>query len=936
VKTQVWAPDFHPKTVLIYDTPAGTLSASKERTSSRLRKFWLIPLGIIVGIAAVLIGLWLLRAQLAARIAESYFHEHGIESSVRISRLGLSGVAGSIALGPSQAPDFSAEAIEADFDPLSMVPRLVEVRLVHPVVRARLGDNGAITLPSLQSWLNSLQSGAGRSRYVSDDLAISLAGLHAFLVTPGGAVELTGDIKLRHNALVAAGLAARPAMLAWQGVSVRLMNATLKVDAVAGGYNTVAHFQASVENGGFAGTDMAADFSAPLLKLDVAGKSFAMPAFQLKVGMARFTASGLAAANPSLVLQAEDVQGNLAGDFGARIALRTEADFQPGPLALPLLSRDRKLTASLRENLRHLDLSLKAGIARRDGEWRFSLNEPADIRAARGAVLHLASFALSGRPSNLTGNLSAALSGPGLPVLSLSAPDVRWQDGAFSANTQLHAHFDFDMLHGADIAANGAAGLKDGVFTFRLASCAPVSLSAFHPGASDLAQNIKGAVCPAPGVITITAGASGWTFTGLARDTAMAVPLGNLRFEGGEGRIAFAGSGAAVSGSVAVTAARMHDGVNPRRFEPLAGTGMVTLKNWTWLGEFKVADGKNNPLGTASFRHAMASGEGALTLDAPRLQFASGKLQPTMLSPLLGSVTRAQGAARFTGVVTWTPEKIESHGDLAIEELDFLTPLGTAHALNTKIALTSLLPPATAPGQHLSISRVDWTLPLSGIALDFSYDAGKLALNNITGGISEGNVRLGALTVNLSGRDRMEGTASLNAISLAPLIAASNLSGKIKLDGKVTGAVPFSFGPEGFRIMNGHVAALGPGRLSLDRSVWEAGGATAANAVQDLAYQAMENIAYDQLSADLNSIAGGRLQVVFHVKGHSDPPKPQQAEIAVTDILNGSALQKPIALPSNTPIDLTLDTTLNFDELLNSYADAWSKAMSATLGGHVE
>jgi hypothetical protein len=135
--------------------------------------------------------------------------------------------------------------------------------------------------------------------------------------------------------------------------------------------------------------------------------------------------------------------------------------------------------------------------------------------------------------------------------------------------------------------------------------------------------------------------------------------------------------------------------------------------------------------------------------------------------------------------------------------------------------------------------------------------------------------------------------------------------------------------------LNGHVAALGPGHISLSRSVWEAGGATAANAVQDLAYQAMEYLAYDQLSADLNSIPGGRLQVVFHIRGHSDPPKPQQAEVAVGDILNGSALQKPIALPSNTPIDLTLDTTLNFDELLNSYADAWSKALSNT-GGRVE
>ena len=60
----------------------------------------------------------------------------------------------------------------------------------------------------------------------------------------------------------------------------------------------------------------------------------------------------------------------------------------------------------------------------------------------------------------------------------------------------------------------------------------------------------------------------------------------------------------------------------------------------------------------------------------------------------------------------------------------------------------------------------------------------------------------------------------------------------------------------------------------------------------------------------------------------SAPPKPQVAEVAFADILNGTALYKPIPLPSGTPIDLTLDTSLNFDELLKSYAEAWSKSLS--------
>jgi hypothetical protein len=293
-------------------------------------------------------------------------------------------------------------------------------------------------------------------------------------------------------------------------------------------------------------------------------------------------------------------------------------------------------------------------------------------------------------------------------------------------------------------------------------------------------------------------------------------------------------------------------------------------------------------------------------------------------------VSGAEGRAAFDGTISWTPGAIQSHGVLAIDKLDFLTPLGIAHAVNANIVLTSLLPPVTAPGQHIAISRIDWTLPLSGIAVDFSFGAGTLRVDSLASGISEGNVRLGALTIDLLGTRAMNGAANLDSISLAPLVAASNLGSKVKLEGKVAGTVPFSFGPDGFRIVNGHLASLGPGRISLDRSVWTQGGAVAANAVQDLAYQALEYLAYDQLSADINSVAQGRLQVVFHIKGRSDPPKPQQAEVAVSDIINGTALQKPIALPSGTPIDLTLDTSLNFDELLKSYAEAWSKTLAQT------
>jgi hypothetical protein len=44
--------------------------------------------------------------------------------------------------------------------------------------------------------------------------------------------------------------------------------------------------------------------------------------------------------------------------------------------------------------------------------------------------------------------------------------------------------------------------------------------------------------------------------------------------------------------------------------------------------------------------------------------------------------------------------------------------------------------------------------------------------------------------------------------------------------------------------------------------------------------------------------------------------------------LNGSAFQRRIPLPAKTPVDLTLDTSLNFDELIAAAKRAWEEAQA--------
>jgi hypothetical protein len=199
------------------------------------------------------------------------------------------------------------------------------------------------------------------------------------------------------------------------------------------------------------------------------------------------------------------------------------------------------------------------------------------------------------------------------------------------------------------------------------------------------------------------------------------------------------------------------------------------------------------------------------------------------------------------------------------------------------------------------------------------------AKTNIAGGMAS----LDGLTVELGGKLALHDTARLDNIDLAQIVSATNIGSRVKVVGRVNGVVPFTSSAEGFRIAKGHIESVGPGRLSIDRSLWTKGD-VAVNGVQDFAYQALENLAVDSMTADIDSVDNGRLRIVFHIKGRSDPPKPQEAKVGLFDLIRGTAFDKPIALPGGTPIDLTLETSLNFDELLKSYQAAWSGSLSAT------
>jgi hypothetical protein len=891
------------------------------------RRWWL---AIFLGAAAILLlGLWILRTTIAVQFARSYFSSHGVTSAIEIGDLGFSGVSARFALGPAEAPEISAERIELHFDPLRWLPYVTEVRLVNPVVRARIDESGKVTLGSLQDWIDSLSRQQGKSQYVSDELVVSLTGLRALLSTPAGRLEMNGDIRLEKNLPVFLALKARPAHIRYKDTDVTLTSAGLRYDqktgALAGQFSGAVKTQAAE----LQGLDVKADAQALKWRAEGNQISIAAPTASLHAAAASITA-GQTLTTPQIDVSARSlrvVSGDAGLDGAADLSVSAGAGFDAQLAALQ--AADPPLANAIRQNLKRLTLAFAGHAERRGGATRFALTEPLLVTGAKGATLRVPALTLSSTRDSANAALEAHLSGPGLPTGKLALSNLLWSGGGFTTQATLSTRFNFAMLRAVDLVGKGTFSWQNGQYAFTPTGCLRASLAAFHPNVSDLAKNVRGDICARPQQPLLTGEGMGWTLTGEARNASADLPLATAHVEKVTARLNFDGEGAPGKGTATITSGEVLDRAPAVRFKPLTGSGTVSLANGIWRGRFAVANPKNSTLGEATFVHTMATGVGTAHINAPKITFTAEGGQPADLSPLLVALRRSEGTVALTGDIDWTREAITSRGKLSVISLDFMTPLGKAHAVKSDIALTSLLPPITAPGQELTISRIDWTLPFSAVDVRFAFSPTTIQLDKADTDIAQGHVSLGAITIAAANPGQIAGAAEIKSIALNSLVTASNLGSKVKLEGKVSGHIPFAVGPDGFRITNGRIAADGPGRLSVDRSLWAQGeAAISSNAVQDFAYQALENLSYDQMTAELNSVANGRLSVVFHIKGKSDPPKPQTADVAITDIINGTALYKPIPLPSGTPIDLTLDTSLNFDELLKSYAEAWSKTLN--------
>lgn len=622
---------------------------------------------------------------------------------------------------------------------------------------------------------------------------------------------------------------------------------------------------------------------------------------------------------------------DLVVDGGLRLAAASSLRAARGswPLFGPAGREDVPELAGMKQALSAFAVDIPAfSVTAGPSGVRADLSRPATLRPANGGVLTLRPAATpifaAGRGQRGGGALSLAASrGRGLPEAAFAIPAWRLTPTGFTATLDGRAALDFGLAKGVAVQTRGELTSSNGRVTYVAARCGPVAVERLELDESDV-TDLAGQICPAARPLAAIADGR-WRSDGTVTAFSANAPFLALGFRDVQGGFTATGGPAGIGLDLRVARGTVVDATTPLRFNPLGATGSARMSGEDWTGAFDLTR-NGAPLGRLTVAHNGGAGVGGVVIDAPSIVFVEGGLQPGDLSPLAAQFvgSPATGSAAFAGRIDWRADaEGTSSGRLTIPDLDFVSPAGPVKGLRGTIDFINLAPLTAAPGQRLTADTLESVAPLTDIEVTFGLDKAAVTIQGGDLAVASGRVSVEPFAVPLDPNQPITGVIVLDKVQLGEVIAGSGFGDKVVLDAVVSGRLPFTSTREGgVRITGGTLAAVQPGRLSIARealSGLEAGGggeAVPPNTIQDLAYQAMENLSFDLLSAEVNSLDEGRIGVLFRIRGRHDPPQRQELRISIADFISREFLNHELPLPSGTGIDLTLDTTLNLNQLV--------------------
>jgi hypothetical protein len=488
--------------------------------------------------------------------------------------------------------------------------------------------------------------------------------------------------------------------------------------------------------------------------------------------------------------------------------------------------------------------------------------------------------ALAGTPPNLSGELELRLDAADIAVRALRAGTAQAvlpvalevTPGTMSLQLTEPGRISLDDVHygGTVRLAALAAAVQAGAISHANGVLDHRATLTFAPNQARIGSEMVVELTPGP--LRIQGSwrpDSPYRGTLLLEPSVATLPAQNLVAEGIEAKFSLGPAPTALSGQVTL-GALSHRAEAPV-FAPLSGS--LTLRG---DGESLTFEGE---IGAGATRLAMTGhhiielGRGAASLALDPLAFAPGGLQPGALAPPLAELHAVTGGLNAQAELAWNAEGLTGGAEIAVENLSFDSDSVTVQDLDFALTLTSLTPPASAPGQRLTIGVLDPGVPLEDVALRFQIHPG----DPLRLGVEEGQVRVSGGRVLL--RDvlldpaapRLDLPLDIEGLDLAEMLRILDIDG-LSGSGRLSGRIPIAIatGGEGdsVTISNGRLAAEAPGTLRFE-SEGARQALAAAGESADLMLHALQDFRYDELSLAINKPAAAGARLTLTLLGHN-------------------------------------------------------------------
>jgi hypothetical protein len=938
-------------------------AARAERRRRRTRRALIYLLTSASALALALGVVYVERRQIARQAVGQWLAARGVPSETSFAALGPGRLVGRIRIGRPDAPDLTVERAEVRYSLLGLARgrgvTVTEVRLTHPVLKAKFAG-GRFTAGALDPVIDELlrqppKPGEPHPRIVIDDGRAQLSTDYGVLVARVWA-------RVEDNRLVALDAVTAPGRFGAAGVTADLGAARLQARTSGGRISLGLRAPVvgvSASGGALRAGDLTVGFEGAYPDLERKTPIIAQGWANLTAAAGQ--AKGVSAGPLKLSLQAPRLvwlgdRGPLAGEVEAFVGLQdvtagalkvavfnadAHGPFNLGPqpqaslvvrgaarggwsgLGAPVGADSREIAAvkraALAFSLSAEGLTVAAGPDRLD----VRLTAPLTLRPQAGGEARLAPLGAGYR-------LTSA--GGGLPAIQADLRRVSLASDGGRAELSAHAALSIAPVEQADVTADGVLTVARGQASFAASRCVEVKAARIMLGQTPL-EAVSGRLCPL-GAPMLRAGQNGWSVAARVEGAAAAIPAQQVMVEAAAADVAATAKGRDLEARLDKVSAKLADTTPEPRFRPFIASGRGDVARDQLSGAFdaRLADGP--VFAHADVRQDIRNGEGSARFATPKLRFAPGGLQPSDLSPLAAPLGESvDGAVEFTGDVRWTAAGLAGRGRLVVPGLDFKSAAGQVSGLSGEIAFTSLMPLIAPPGQTVQIRAVDAPLRLTDVSAKVGLEEKRLVLTDGVANAGGGHVALERLEVPLEPGKPLSGALRVDDVELHDVVEASPFGDKVDFTARVAGRIPFVIDGEEVSIAGGDLHAIAPGRLSIKREVLtglstegvgqaaSATGPQSPDAVTDMAYQALENLAFEKLDAGLTTRPDGRLAALFHIVGRHDPPQHQEIAISWTDLIRRRFVGRKLPLPSDTGVDLTLDTSLNLNGLLRDYAD---------------